>query len=1270
MTIPNSSFRISEKRHLSQPKIILLLLALVLSSFSFSQQLAFPGAEGHGRFAIGGRGGDVYKVTNLNDSGAGSLREAISASGPRTVIFEVSGTIFLDGSLKINNPYITIAGQTAPGDGICLAQGGFTIAASHVIIKHVRFRLGDNGHSVNGNNYPDADTITINPGGGTISDIIVDHCSVSWSIDETLSMFNDGGTTSKVTWSNLIVSHPLSESHHSKGEHSKSVLFNYNSREVSFIKNYVTGGKERHIRMNEGVTAEVHNNIFYGFHDASAINTGVKLDAENNAWYESGYELAAYNNAMLKQIGTGYTTESYDYTAADNRLHHSGNVVEATYPPAQLTPAMASGWTNNATRGVDSGYNTLSIGAAESHIIENAGATLPRRDSYDTQLISDFQNGEPAYLIDTQLEVGGYPTLNSTAAPTDSDNDGMPDAWEIERSLDPSNPDDRNVVNANGYTNLEFYINNIDGSTGTVIDVTGVTVSPETATINIPETVTLTKTIEPADATNQSGVWSSSDTNIATVDVSGVVTPVNAGEVTITFNSNDGGFSDTATITVTDTPISVESVSLSPETLALNINITETLTAQVLPTNASDQTGVWSSSDTNIATIDQQGLIQPIAAGTVNISFTTNDGGFVASSEITIDDTNFGQYRFFNADSDNLIQEVIGGEVIDLNIVGENLNFRAIPYGGDGNYSVESVGFEWSGDDVGSHAESSPLYAGMTGHYGNDFEPYTVQEGIYNFTVRYFSENQLNGEMVAIDTFSITFIRGSAVNAGEDATICQGDTATLTASGADSYLWSTGETTPTIAVTPNTTTTYTVTGTHTNGTTTTNDSVTVTVNELPSVSAGADQTICSGESVTLSASTTVGTLVWSNGSSASSITVSPSETFTYTVTASNNGCLTTDEVTVNVLPAPNANAGDDVSIVSGETVTLTASGGDTYVWSTGETSQSITVSPTVDTLYTVTVTNSNGCSAEDSVLVNIIEPVNANAGDDVAICEGGNVTLTASGGDTYLWSTGETTQSITVNPENTTVYTVEVSDAYSTDSDDVTVIVNPIPVVSAGDDVTINEGESVTLYASGGNTYLWSTGENNANISVSPSETTTYTVTTTINGCSDTDEVTVTVINLVQAFAGGDQTICSGTEAVLTASGGDTYEWSTGETTQSITVNPTSTSVYSVTVTNVNGSDSDDVTVVVEDCGALEFEYKTFPNPTKGNLNIKLSGLDADAVIIITDVIGNRLNYIEVPANGGQLIRLKVNLRGRSQGFYFATLYSENRTVTKKIILN
>jgi hypothetical protein len=233
-----------------------------------------------------------------------------------------------------------------------------------------------------------------------------------------------------------------------------------------------------------------------------------------------------------------------------------------------------------------------------------------------------------------------------------------------------------------------------------------------------------------------------------------------------------------------------------------------------------------------------------------------------------------------------------------------------------------------------------------------------------------------------------------------------------------------------------------------------------------------------------------------------------------------------------------------------------------------------------------------------------------------------------------------------------------------------------MPVVSAGDDVTINAGESVTLYGSGGNTYLWSTGETNANISVSPIETTTYTITTTINGCSDTDEVTVIVISPIEASAGEDITICNGETAVLTATGGDQFEWSTGETTQSIDVNPSETKVYTVRVSNSYGSAIDDVQVNVNDCSldgppeeVTGFDFSIFPNPSDGVLNIKISNLDLDGFIYVTDIIGKRISTLTIESGVGQVIRRELNLSTMPPGFYILNFSTKNRSITKKIIL-
>ncbi|MBR9846117.1 MAG: hypothetical protein GYB35_08425, partial [Algicola sp.] len=424
------------------------------------------------------------------------------------------------------------------------------------------------------------------------------------------------------------------------------------------------------------------------------------------------------------------------------------------------------------------------------------------------------------------------------------------------------------------------------------------------------------------------------------------------------------------------------------------------------------------------------------------------------------------------------------------------------------------------------------------------------------------------------------------VEAGDDITICEGETATLTASEAETYTWTPGNMTgASVDVNPTNTTTYTVTGTHSDGSTTT-DTLVVTINAIPVADAGNDVEICQGASVILTASGGTSYL-WSTSETSESITVSPNSTFTYSVQAFQNGCESeTDEITVTVNPLPNVDAGLDLTINLGESTTLTATGADAYEWSTGETTQSITVSPIIETTYTVTGTTGT-CENTDSVTVFLTgNEVVANAGEDQTICNGSEITLTATGGVAYVWNTGETTASINVSPENTTTYTVTAYDVTGTisDSDDVVVTVNALPSVDAGADVTITEGESTTLTANGADTYLWNTGETTQSIDVSPASTTTYSVTGFSNGCEASDELTVTVeIETVVVNAGSDVSICEGESVTLTASGGSTYQWNTGETTSSIEVSPNATITYSVTAFNTLGtaSDIDDVTVTV-----------------------------------------------------------------------------------------
>jgi hypothetical protein len=416
----------------------------------------------------------------------------------------------------------------------------------------------------------------------------------------------------------------------------------------------------------------------------------------------------------------------------------------------------------------------------------------------------------------------------------------------------------------------------------------------------------------------------------------------------------------------------------------------------------------------------------------------------------------------------------------------------------------------------------------------------------------------------------------------EDVFIYIGDSTTLTVDGAQTYEWSTGETTNSILVSPTETTIYTVTG-FANGCETTAE-VLVTVLPPINANAGEDETICSGESVILTATGGI-TYVWDTGENGPSIEVSPTQTTTYTVTVTDAlGATDTDDVIVNVNETPVISVSDDVVIFEGESITLAANGASSYLWSTGDTTDTIIVTPAQTTTYTVIGSNDN-CEATAEVVVTVIPEVVANAGADVAICSGESVNLTATGGTNYSWDSGEQVASITVSPAQTTTYTVTVSDDYgNSDTDSVTVTVNEIPVISISDSVSIIEGDSTVLLAEGADSYLWSTGETTESITVSPTQTTTYTVIGISNSCEAQAQVTVTVEELFQATAGDNQRVCQDDnyEVQLTAGPGDSYLWNTGETTQTIYVNPVSTSTYTVTVTQGSQQDTASVTVFVD----------------------------------------------------------------------------------------
>lgn len=448
------------------------------------------------------------------------------------------------------------------------------------------------------------------------------------------------------------------------------------------------------------------------------------------------------------------------------------------------------------------------------------------------------------------------------------------------------------------------------------------------------------------------------------------------------------------------------------------------------------------------------------------------------------------------------------------------------------------------------------------------------------------------------------------VSAGSNKTICVSDTVTLQATGAAAYTWSpaTGLSCTNCAspkASPSSTTVYTVIGA--NGSSCKDTAtVTVTVNPLPVVSAGADKSVCSGSSVAIQA-TGAATYTWSPATGLSCTncagpTATPSATTIYTVTGTDaNGCIDTAAVKVNVNPLPNVNAGGNKTVCLGDSVQLQATGAVVYSWSpaTGLSCNNCAnpkAAPSATTVYTVTGTDANGCQNTSTVTVNVNALPTISATNQT-ICSGSSVQLQATGAVSYIW-TPATGLSCTncpnpnANPTTTTVYTITGTDANGCKADgQVTVSVNALPAVSAGNNVDICSADSAQLQASGAATYTWSpaTGlscTNCANPKASPAATTVYTVTgTDANGCVNTSTVTVTVKPLPTVSAGSDAAICVGNSVTLSASGAATYIWSpaTGLSCTNCTspvASPAVTTTYVAKGTAANGCSANDTVVV------------------------------------------------------------------------------------------
>ncbi len=446
-----------------------IILIITLSTVNvLAQQLAFPTAEGYGKYTVGGRGGDVYEVTNLNDSGEGSLRAAVETEGPRTVVFRVSGNIELESPIRIKNPYITIAGQTAPGDGICLKNHPLTIDADQVIIRYIRVRPGD----VSGNDY-DAVSCRYK------KHIIIDHVSASWSIDECMSIYQCDSIT--VQW--CIVAESLSGSNHKKGSHGFGGI--WGSNYSSYHHNLLAHHSSRNPRFASGCgNTDYRNNVLYNWGYRSCYGGEAKQKGSDkftfstinmvSNYYKPGPATDPAKKSELADPSKRDDNDMGSWYIADNVIEGSPSVTNDNW----------SGVRGNNYIKLDQAWDAMPINQqtaeeAFKSVLDHVGASLPKRDAVDARIIEEARTGKANFegiyktkknvpdeskvtgIIDSQKDVGGWPELKSLPAPTDTDHDGMPDVWEKKNGLNPNNADDRNKVGSNGYTMLEKYLNGI-----------------------------------------------------------------------------------------------------------------------------------------------------------------------------------------------------------------------------------------------------------------------------------------------------------------------------------------------------------------------------------------------------------------------------------------------------------------------------------------------------------------------------------------------------------------------------------------------------------------------------------------------------------------------------------------------------------------------------------------------------------------------------------------------------------------------------------------
>jgi len=423
---------------------------------------AFPGAEGFGAYTPGGRGGKVLFVTTLEDYDVakgeapipGSFRAAVQTRVPRLVLFRVSGTIFLKSPLKIESPYLTIAGQSAPGDGICLARNEVVLNTHDVVLRHLRFRLGDETQSESG-------TFQLQDG----RDVILDHCSFSWSMDENCTLSGPRARNVTLQWS--LISESLNRSFHPKGEHGhgsllRSIDGGFTIHHCVYAHNNARNPRPGGYDDQPGLLLDFRNNVVYDWGNTSGYSG---LERTRLNYVGNYFKPGPSTSPAVREFGFSVRTPLTRLFLADNLFH---GLPEKTATNWLLIRKWGN-WKGEVkdTNLVPEPFPAPPLPTdppevAFMKVLTGAGATLPKRDVVDARVMQQIRDGT-GRIIDSQKEVGGWPDLKSESPSADADDDGIPDDWEKRFGFDArSAVDGSQDADADGYTNVEEFLNGTD----------------------------------------------------------------------------------------------------------------------------------------------------------------------------------------------------------------------------------------------------------------------------------------------------------------------------------------------------------------------------------------------------------------------------------------------------------------------------------------------------------------------------------------------------------------------------------------------------------------------------------------------------------------------------------------------------------------------------------------------------------------------------------------------------------------------------------------